>query len=707
MNYKTNKILNLVIALFLTATTSNAQVYVNTAASGMNNGTSWANAYNSLQDALSNSTSGSDIWIAQGTYSPGAATTDHFDLSTPGLKLYGGFTGTETILSQRDFTTNKTRLSGDANGDDVTGDFSTNRSDNNLHVMIIDDTITNSAILDGLIIEHGQTEGASGSGNDRRGGGILCFGSPIIRNCELTQNYGYYGSSLYPRGNAAASNILVADCKFIENEGRSGGAVYLVAGGTFNNCVFDNNFAIYGGSVYSGGNPTTFNHCEFINSVGSDTRGAGIYGSTAITLNNCLIENNSGIWGCGIYATDVTILDSCEIKSNTATNNGGGLLMAFGAVTTITNTSFEGNVADNGAALYTQNDSTLLIIDNSTFFGNTTTGGNGGVFYSLAGPLATFTNSEFDLNTGNYGGAMAFNSNDSKLVQDRLTVTNCVFKNNIADVQGGAINLSNVDSVFLTNCLIVDNQANGIGTGGGLAINSSDTLGVYTEIMNCTFANNSGILASNIATWQDDATAGNAQVVMQNTILYDQASTNYAIEAGTPTLTSNGGNLSGDISMVVLLTESTDVNDQNPFFEDDSNGDYRLFPTSICIDAGVGTNAPITDINGDSRVGTPDKGAIEYPYLSNTKAIADLENGFEIFPNPVRESLTFQLENEWKGDIQFTIINNIGQVMRNWTITKNQTMMHEQVDINDLTVGNYILIARFKDSQVQEVIIKM
>jgi hypothetical protein len=34
-------------------------------------------------------------------------------------------------------------------------------------------------------------------------------------------------------------------------------------------------------------------------------------------------------------------------------------------------------------------------------------------------------------------------------------------------------------------------------------------------------------------------------------------------------------------------------------------------------------------------------------------------------------------------------------------------MMHEQVDINDLTVGNYILIARFKDSQVQEVIIKM
>lgn len=692
------------IILSFLATTLNAQVYVDINASGANNGTSWNDAYTNLQDALSNH-SNTEIWIAQGTYSPGNATTDYFDITNLGLKLYGGFNGTETMLSQRDYVNNTTSLSGDVNGDDVLGDFTTNRSDNNLHVMIIDDTITNNTIIDGLTIEHGQTLGASGSGNDRRSGGILCFGSPIVRNCIFTQNYGYFASSLYPRG-SAANNIIVDNCQFINNEGRSGGGIYLVAAGTITNCIFDNNISLFGGGIYAAGDLTTITNCVFENMAGADLRGAGIYGSTAIDITNCTFENNSGIWGCAIYATDVTNVDSCSFLSNSAINNGGGMLIAFGAVTTITNTNFDGNLADNGAALYTQNDSTLLFVENCSFFGNSTSGGNGGAYYSLEGPLAEFTNSTFESNTGNFGAALAFRSDDDKLVQDRLSVNKCIFKENIAGAQGGAINLINIDSVFLTNCLIVDNQANGVGTGGGVSVNSSDTLPVYLDIMNCTFANNTGILASNLAAWQDDSTAGNTQVVIQNTIFYDQLFNSYAVEGGSPTITSNGGNLSGDNSLINIFTQTTDFNDENPLFEDDPNGDYRLFPTSVCIDAGVSLNAPSDDVNGDLRVGNPDIGAIEYPYLSNTNTLQTVDNGLNIYPNPVKSIAQLSLENEWNGDVQLAIINVNGQVLRNWTITKNQSEWIENVNLKDLSIGNYILIARFENEQVQKVIVK-
>src|SRR5687768_4518066 len=74
---------------------------------------SWANACD-LQYALGVASSGSDLWVKKGTYRPTSSTnrTVSFVLKN-GVALYGGFAGTETLLTQRKPATNITILSGD------------------------------------------------------------------------------------------------------------------------------------------------------------------------------------------------------------------------------------------------------------------------------------------------------------------------------------------------------------------------------------------------------------------------------------------------------------------------------------------------------------------------------------------------------------------------------------------------------------------
>jgi len=138
-------------SIFFILEFSQAQVFVNQNASGANDGSSWTNAFTDFQDALDAAVPGAQVWIAQGKYVPQGATPDssHFLVTKP-VELYGGFTGSETALSQRDWNAFLTIISGDILGDDFPGDFAFNREDNAHHVLIVNAGQT-TTIIDGLI----------------------------------------------------------------------------------------------------------------------------------------------------------------------------------------------------------------------------------------------------------------------------------------------------------------------------------------------------------------------------------------------------------------------------------------------------------------------------------------------------------------------------------------------------------------------------
>ncbi|MHC4501582.1 MAG: InlB B-repeat-containing protein, partial [Planctomycetota bacterium] len=103
-----------------------ADIYVDESATGGNNGSSWEDAFNYLQDALSVAEAGDHIWVAEGSYRPDESNTvpdgtglrtDTFELIS-GVAIYGAFPAGGGYWHERDADSYETVLSGDLAGDD-------------------------------------------------------------------------------------------------------------------------------------------------------------------------------------------------------------------------------------------------------------------------------------------------------------------------------------------------------------------------------------------------------------------------------------------------------------------------------------------------------------------------------------------------------------------------------------------------------------
>ncbi len=239
--------------------------------SGSGDGSSWGNAMTDLQQAIDKASAGagqSSVWIKAGTYAPSAQTARIAAfILYDGVKLYGGFAGTEKMLSERRTDSNPTVLSAKVKG----GTYSYP------HVLYGADNV----VLDGLTIRDGKALGFTYNG---KGGGLLAYRA---------------GKTYVPLGNDPGTGFVmrINDCRFVDNQALEGGAIYAFSKGklTLSGTVFENNRALYGGAVLSReGNTFTYDQCVFKSNQAMVDGGATYedYGAHA-DFKDCVFSNNS------------------------------------------------------------------------------------------------------------------------------------------------------------------------------------------------------------------------------------------------------------------------------------------------------------------------------------------------------------------------------------------------------------------------------
>jgi subtilisin family serine protease len=325
-------------------------IYVDIDAIGNNDGTSWANAYNSLADALSIAWD-DQVWVAEGTYKPtdGNDRTESFFLGE-NTKLYGGFTGTESSLSERDpnLLVNLTIMDGDIN---VPNDI----NDNCYHVVVG----ANNNVIDRFTIKNGNADGSS---PDDCGGGIYNYRvfSPTITDCTITNNKASnYGGGMW---NQQSESINVSGCTFANNRSEfwGGGMCNSSRDITVSNCIFTANKA----DVIAGGlgglyTHTTVKGCLFTeNESGASSGGLFAYsfGSnstqtiiTDSTFNRNIAGGSGG--GFAVFLGKPTIRN-CTLSENEAGYWGGGMYIRVMVPVDVTNCVFWGNDANDSNEIY-------------------------------------------------------------------------------------------------------------------------------------------------------------------------------------------------------------------------------------------------------------------------------------------------------------------------------------------------------------------
>ena len=245
-------------------------IYVKASAADGGNGTSWANAFNRLDEALEMaalSSNVSKVYVAEGTYY-GDTLLDHAFTLTNGVNLYGGFAGNEPAsynLNLRQPSQHPTVLDG-----------------RNMQCLIYQPMFFSiPTVVDGFTIT---------SGNSTNGGGAYLQGGLTLQNCTVT-------------GCNASSN---------------GGGIYINQA-TVANCTFSNNNANYGGAIlsYLG----TVHHTVLHNNTAQFSGGA-LYFNGGTCYDN-LVANNNANYGGGVYAYNGANIYETDIVSNMATYGGG------------------------------------------------------------------------------------------------------------------------------------------------------------------------------------------------------------------------------------------------------------------------------------------------------------------------------------------------------------------------------------------------
>lgn len=506
---------------------------------------------------------------------------------------------------------------------------------------------------------------------------------------------------------------------------------------TMSNTVFNSNLGAAGTIYMSGTVGLTLNNCDF-----ADNGGMNAYRGAAVTA---FLDDDSP----GVMVDSSTFLRN-NITERAGSLGGGGVmfLIGGGAVPiplTIKNSTFEGNAAGSdqaGGVLYMQAGFDVEI-DNSEFLNNSASGDGGVISATL------FINSRDSID----GVETMVNWNPWS-----ADVRNSKFINSVSGSQGGAISTQRMGMDF-TNCVFVNNQVGGAGSGGAIIFNGNapsitadgDVANNGERQIEATFVNNTfvdnfkgdgdGAVGSSLALFQPGDTesmdSNSMKITLTNNVfLSSQGDPAIEVELGDSepggfvpignlSFESLGGNyFNAENGPEVDLGANGDIINEDI---DDQDKVVALF-VDILDDADTGVNAQLsvgddlgvsnplidggvinalasdTDIDGFPRGVTYDIGAYEVDgnLTETNEPVEDSGLKLNFFPNPTVGELNIQNDDASISTFEVIVSDQAGRILKaaRFFGTSNR------IDFSNLPMGVYNLQLYVNGSVYSKQIVK-
>ncbi len=568
-------------------------------------GASWADASGDLRATLARARAGDEVWVGPGTFAPttcGPCTRADKLVSfvlPKGVRLRGGFRGTESDTSQRVPTAAATVLSGRisrAGAGDVDA----------FTILTVTDPTAGTLLerlnfLGGTAVEdgHGLSDPiVSGAQVDVMFSAGVSGGELSVVGCAFAggRSLGYGGAVYVNADDGGRSRVVFRECRFDDNASETGGG------------------AVYVSAQRGGHDLSAFEGCDFRQNT------AGAEGGGALIL--------SGAEGGRVTAR---VID-CEFVANRSpTGNGGAVRVvairgAAGAA--FAKTRFEGNAAIFGGAF--DFDARFGGVGSPdfrevAFVGNRGDAGGGGFYSDTNGGGSSDPSFERCVFRANRcegsGGALYFNAFEGRSLP---RLTDCRIEENTVGLYGGGIYNFGRGGVLrptLINTVIARNRAS---SAGGIYALGSERGDASATIINCAFVNNRAAVGGALYSNANDQEGRSAPTVINTIFQGNQAPTGHTLRNvyGRPTLAYCSFDRPDCEALRSGVGAQQTCGPGNLFgvpdvFVDTATGDYRLRADARVVDAGSadtllarGTYYDL-DSNARFRGATVDMGPIE------------------------------------------------------------------------------------------------
>lgn len=394
------------------------EIYVDHSAVGSDDGRSWVNAFDDLQDAVTFAQTGEKIFVAEGSYFPdeGNGQVSNSRLSTyslaPGVSLYGGFPAGGAALEGRDPAANITILDGDIN---LSGDSSGNAynvltvSGPGLQLLPAVTALLNPPVLiDGFTIQNGNADGTTD--DIQSGGGIYASGVILfVNNCVVRENTAdFEGGGIHATNGTAltVARSIISSNQLLATSSQGAGISFSGSSLSISQSRIENNVTpLIAGGLYLISGSVEITDSSITGNRADDS--GGIWIQTDVAIRNTTIAGN--IAGNDFLTGGFSILDGSvmlehvTIFGNIGGSGGGGIYMQAPAAVTIKDSLIAGN-----AAVGSINDDVFYANGSLIVQGTNLIGNNSSVSTQFpAGPLVGTSANPLDprlLPLGDYGG---------------------------------------------------------------------------------------------------------------------------------------------------------------------------------------------------------------------------------------------------------------------------------------------------------------